>query len=82
MSRYCMKDGKAAADKVGAAQGAGLRGIAVTDHVDFNPADEGCGFYRPAEHVAAVEAARAEYPKLEILAGLEIGEPHRYPQEF
>jgi histidinol-phosphatase (PHP family) len=59
----------------------GLSEIAVTDHVDFGPAD-GTGVFQPVEYLAEIEHCRARYgDRLTIRAGLEIGEPHLFPEQ-
>lgn len=61
------------------ALGLGLRQIAFTEHVDFVPADIGCGFFRPAAFLQEIARGRRLFQeRLSILAGGEIGEFHRY----
>jgi len=56
----------------------GLGEIALTDHVDFGPADP-LGFLQPAAYLAEIERCRAHYgDRLTIRAGLEVGEPHLF----
>ena len=51
----------------------GVTEIAFTDHVDFEPADEGYGFYDYAGFMEDVDRARARFgDRLTILAGAEI----------
>jgi histidinol-phosphatase (PHP family) len=60
----------------------GLRQIAFTDHVDFVPADIGYGFFQPDAYMDQVERCRGLFEgQLVILAGVEIGEFHRFEQE-
>lgn len=60
----------------------GLQEIAFTEHADFEHADSCHGYFRPAAYMGAIEAARQRYgDRLVIRAGVEIGEPHRYPHE-
>ena len=60
----------------------GLQEIAFTEHADFEPADACTGFYQPEKYFDAIETARQRYgSQLTIRAGVEIGEPHRYPDE-
>jgi histidinol-phosphatase (PHP family) len=59
----------------------GLPAIAFTEHADFVQAFEE---QRPVEihgYLEAIERCRAEYPGLQILSGVELGEPHRFPAE-
>ncbi len=57
----------------------GLRQVAFTEHVDFVPADAGYGFFRPAAYLAEVSRCRQLFgDQLAILAGVEIGEFHRF----
>ncbi len=59
----------------------GIREIAFTDHSDYGPNDPP-GYFRPAEYLSAIESCRARYGShLSILAGVEMGEPHIFPQE-
>lgn len=58
----------------------GLDEIAVTDHLDGNPSDPGFGRYDVDRWFADFEPARAEYAdRLVCRAGVEVGEPHEYP---
>jgi histidinol-phosphatase (PHP family) len=51
----------------------GVTEIAFTDHVDYQPADPGYGFYRPDEYLAEIERVRERYgDRLTILAGAEV----------
>lgn len=60
----------------------GLRAIAFTDHLDFEPQDEGFGFFRPAEYLAEIQRCRGLFAdRLDILSGVEIGEVHRFSQD-
>ena len=59
----------------------GLREIAVTDHVDSGPEDRP-GAFPAIEYLAEIERCRARYgDRLTIRAGLEIGEPHLFPEQ-
>jgi histidinol-phosphatase (PHP family) len=61
----------------------GLGAICLSEHYDLNPADEGYGYYRYEAFSAALTAARERYAEqLEVLKGIEFGEPHRYPAEL
>jgi len=61
----------------------GLYGIAFTEHIDFNPADEGNGFYEADRYFSCLEKMRTRYgDDLKILAGLEFSEPHVYPAQY
>ena len=60
----------------------GLPAIAFTDHADFL-GDLRDGMY-PVEvprYLEEVERCRALFPDLRILSGVELGEPHLYPDE-
>lgn len=60
-------------DSCEAATGRGITEIAFTDHVDFEPADEGYGFYDYAGFMDDIDRARQRYGgRLSILAGAEI----------
>lgn len=76
----------------------GLPAIAFTEHVDFTPFRAGFlgekfghlvadGILTaPALDVAgyleSVDRCRATYPDLRILTGMEVGQPHRHPDEL
>ncbi len=61
----------------------GLDYICFTDHVDYNPVDAGYKLFDYAKYSEAVERARDQFSgKIEILKGIEFGEPHVYPKEF
>src|SRR5436189_1531570 len=60
----------------------GLPAIAFTEHADFT----GGGYddFRPldvAAYLAEVERCRALFPGLRVVSGLELGQPHRFPDE-
>jgi histidinol-phosphatase (PHP family) len=56
-----------------AAIAAGVTEIAFTDHIDHEPGDPGYGYYRAADYLASVEAARHEFgDRLTVLAGAEV----------
>lgn len=60
----------------------GLREIAFTEHADFEHADSCYGYLQPAAYFEALEVVRRRYgDRLTIRAGIEVGEPHRYPEE-
>lgn len=60
----------------------GLREIAFTEHADFEHLDSCYGYLKPAAYFRDIQAARERYgDRLTIRAGIEIGEPHRYPDE-
>ena len=57
----------------------GLAGIGFVAHVDMNPDDYCYGYFSPEGYRASMTRARKEAgDSLRILAGLEVGEPHRY----
>ncbi len=59
---------------------AGLDEIAVTDHLDSNPADPGVGRFDVRRWFDDYRAARDQtVGRLVVRAGVEIGEPHEYP---
>lgn len=60
----------------------GLDEIAFTEHADFEHLDSCRGYLDPAKYFQAVTEARERYgDHLTIRAGVEIGEPHRYPDQ-
>lgn len=61
----------------------GLRIICFTEHVDWNPNDEGLNYYRYENHTWDIHLAKEKYAgRLQVLQGVEVSEPHRYPREF
>lgn len=61
----------------------GLAGIAFTEHVDFNPADKGFGYFDGKKCFSGLEKTRLEFDgRLTVLRGMEFSEPHLYPGEF
>jgi histidinol-phosphatase (PHP family) len=60
----------------------GLPAVAFTEHADFVP--EVHADLRPLDpvaYLAEVERCRMLYPDLRVLSGVELGEPHRFPEE-
>lgn len=56
-----------------AAVAAGVTEIAFTDHVDHEPSDPGCDYYRAEDYHRAIEAVRSEFGSdLTILAAAEV----------
>lgn len=61
------------ADSCRAAIAAGVTEIAFTDHVDHEPADEGCGYYNDDAYRDSLARVREEFgDRLTILAGAEV----------
>ena len=61
----------------------GVKCITFTDHIDFNPHDNGYGYYNHEKFFAEFEAVKKRYgDRLILLSGLEFGEPHEYKKEF
>lgn len=56
----------------------GLPSIAFTEHVDWVRGE--AGVFEPAAYFESIERCRALFPGLRILTGVEMGEPHRYPE--
>jgi histidinol-phosphatase (PHP family) len=59
----------------------GLPAIAFTDHADFVAVHEGQHELDVAGYLEAIERCRALFPGLRILSGVELGEPHLYPEK-
>lgn len=69
------------ADNIARAIDLGLTEIAVTDHVDFNPNDDGAFRFNADVAFAATQAARQRFgDRITIRHGMELSEPHLYPQ--
>jgi histidinol-phosphatase (PHP family) len=59
----------------------GLPAIAFTDHADFVTVNPGQYCVDIEGYLEAVERCRAKYKNLRILSGVELGEPHWFPEE-
>ena len=59
----------------------GLPAIAFTEHADWALVHEGQYSVDIAGYLDAVERCRAKFKGLTILTGVELGEPHWFPQE-
>jgi len=60
---------------------AGLEEIAITDHLDGHPGDNCHGYYSVAAYFEEIARCRALFaPRLTIRAGIEVGDPHRFPE--
>jgi histidinol-phosphatase (PHP family) len=56
----------------------GLPSIAFTEHADWVRGPE--GLFDIEGYFECIERCRSAYPGLRILSGVELGEPHRYPE--
>jgi histidinol-phosphatase (PHP family) len=59
----------------------GLPAIAFTEHADFVTIHEGQHSVDIAGYHDAIERCRATFKDLRILSGIELGEPHWFPDE-
>lgn len=59
----------------------GLPAIAFTEHADFVTIHEGQHTLDITGYHEAIERCRAEFKGLRILSGVELGEPHWFPEE-
>jgi histidinol-phosphatase (PHP family) len=59
----------------------GLPAIAFTEHADFVTIHEGQHSVDIAGYHEAIERCRTRYKSLRILSGIELGEPHWFPEE-
>lgn len=61
----------------------GLTHICFTDHIDYNKADYGYGYYNSQSFFDELNSVSDKYSsKLNILCGVEFSEPHIYKKEF
>lgn len=61
----------------------GLMGIAITEHVDFNPADLGFMYFNEKDYSNEMKTIKEKYSdKIQIFKGAEFDAPHLYPEEF
>ena len=60
----------------------GIEEIGISEHFDSHPDDECTGFFQVDEWWKEFERCKREYQGvLTLKAGLELSEPHQYPQE-
>lgn len=59
----------------------GLPAIAITDHADWAMVHETQHTLDISGYHDALERCRAKFPHLRILTGVELGEPHLYPED-
>ena len=57
----------------------GLPAVAFTEHADWIRG--AAGVFDLEGYFESIERCRAAYPGLRILSGVELGEPHRHPEE-
>ena len=62
------------------ASAAGLRVVAFTEHADYTAVAGGARL-DVAGYLDAVARCRRLFPRLTIWSGVELGEPHRFPEE-
>lgn len=61
----------------------GIERICFTEHVDFDPHYDDSIPFDPERYKRFIETMREKYHgQLEILKGIEVGEPHVYPKEY
>lgn len=61
----------------------GMRYITFTEHVDYNPNDDGYMFFNYEDYTSRLNSLKDKYKKsITILKGIEFGEPHLYPLLF
>jgi len=57
--------------------------LCFTEHVDYDPADHGYGFFDYESYSTEIERVRDAYSdKIEILKGIEFSEPHLHEREL
>lgn len=60
----------------------GLKALVFTEHMDFDPSDEGFGFYDAMAIRDSLEACRREYPSLGIFKGVEVTFQGKYRRQI
>lgn len=50
----------------------GLRALIFTEHMDFDPTDEGFGFYDVRAIESSLDRCRREFPEMKIFRGVEV----------
>lgn len=71
------------ADMCRAAISKGLSYICFNDHFEMNPADAAYKSFNYEKYSEAIDRVRNEFGnEIQILKGIEFGQPHLYPKEF
>lgn len=60
----------------------GLRALVFTEHMDFDPTDEGYGFYDADAVLESLERCRREFPGLVLFRGIEVTYQPKYRKEI
>ncbi|MFO7814754.1 MAG: histidinol-phosphatase HisJ family protein [Halanaerobiales bacterium] len=61
----------------------GTKYITFTEHVDYNPLDEGYKFLEVEKYLEKIEKVNKKFgEKIEIFSGVEFSEPHLYPEQL
>lgn len=61
----------------------GIKYITFTEHVDFNPLDEGYDYLKVDKFLEKIDDLNLKYgDKLKVLSGVEFSEPHLYPEQM
>jgi histidinol-phosphatase (PHP family) len=60
----------------------GVSELAFTDHFNNHLLDIDIGYYNPDRFFEDIRMCRQEFPALNILAGIEVGEPHRWARKI
>ena len=70
-------------DYISEAKNKGITTICFTDHVDLNKIDYGYNYYSADEFWKKISEIKSnENRGIEILAGIEFGEPHLYSEHL
>lgn len=58
--------------------------LCFTEHVDFNPNDDGFGYYRPEKFFEKMNSLKKEAAasSVKVMTGIEFSEPHLYAEEL
>ncbi len=60
----------------------GLKALVFTEHMDFDPSDEGFGFYDASAIARSLEECRRLFPSLRIFKGVEVTYQSQYRREI
>jgi len=60
----------------------GLRAIVFTEHMDFDPSDEGFGYYDGLAIRDSLDACRSAFPGLRIFKGVEVTYQPKYQKQI
>ncbi|MBD3188273.1 histidinol-phosphatase HisJ family protein [Candidatus Bathyarchaeota archaeon] len=70
------------AESTHVAMNRGLKGICFTDHVDFDPRDDGVGFFNWKMYNELIDGARGKFPGMHVKTGFELNWQEEFKKEI